>query len=145
MNIRIQITIQKPIEMVFPIASDVTNLPLYDRSIRSVEKDTPGDIEAGTKFCLVASQFGMRVNVVLVYTAYSPGDYRLSYRVLSGPFPVETRYWLQVFNGAIQLTGEREPQGNGLWKAFLPLLSVPARQKFTGELTSLKHYLEMNP
>lgn len=141
MGVKICIDIQRPVEEVFAFASNVANLPLYDKGIREVKKITESPIDAGTTFHLIASQFGIRMIVVLVVTAYEP-SHHFVFRVNSGPFPVETHYSLVSHGSSTQMSGEREPQTRGIWKWLIPLISIPARQKFEAELNSLKNYLE---
>lgn len=142
MGVKICIDIQRPVEEVFAFASNVANLPLYEKGIREVKKITEGPIGDGTTFHLITNQIGIRMTGVLVLIAYEP-SHHFAFRVNSGPFPVETRYTLASLKSGTQVIGEREPQTRGIWKWLIPLISIPARQKFEAELNSLKNYLEI--
>jgi ligand-binding SRPBCC domain-containing protein len=143
MEIDLCFDIQRPIEDVFAFALDVTNLPLYEKSILEVKKISNGPIGMGTTFHLVARQLGVRMKVVLVFTSNEP--YRqFSYQVDSGPFPVETHYSFENHENGTHLTGRRVPKARGVWKLLLPLAKIPARRKFFTELNGLKDYLEVH-
>jgi len=142
-KLEICIEIQRPVEEVFAFASNVANLPLYDKGIRDVKKITEGPIDAGTTFHLIASQFGIRMIVVLVFTAYEP-SHHFVFRVNSGPFPVETHYSLVSHGSGTQMRCERELQPSGIWRWLIPLMSIPAGKKFERELNSLKKYVEQD-
>ena len=143
MGVKNCVEIQRPVEGVFFFASNATNLPLYDKSIREVKKIADGPIDIGTKFNLIASQFGMRLDVVQTITAFEP-SHHFAYRVDTGPFPIETHFTLESLANGTLLCGEREPQPGGFWKLLVPLISIPARKKFEAELNELKDYLDAN-
>jgi hypothetical protein len=123
------------------IASDVTNLPHYEKGILVVKKITSGPIGVGTSFQLLVHQLGIRMRVKLLITAWEPNRC-FSYRVNSGSFPIEIHYKLRSQDGAACLLAERQPHSSGLWKWLIPLLSIPPRRKLTAELNGLKHFLE---
>jgi hypothetical protein len=141
MEISLSLDIQRPIGDVFAFASDVTNLPLYDKGILEVTKISNGSSETGATFHLLARQLGLRMKVVLVFTSNEPNR-QFSYQVISGPFPVETHFNFVNHENGTRLTGKRVPKARGLWKFLLPLATIPARQKFYAELKGLKDYLE---
>lgn len=143
MGVKISIDLQRPVEEVFDFAANAANLPLYDKNIREVKKITEGPIGVGTTFHLIASQFGFHTIVVQEFTVYEP-SHHFAFLVNSGPFPVETHYTLESHANGTRVSGEREPQPRGIWKWLIPLISIPARQKFAAELNSLKNYLEAN-
>jgi uncharacterized membrane protein len=87
MEISINLDIQRPIGDVFAFASDLANLPLYDKGILEVTKISNGSIGTGAIFHLLARQLGLRMKVVLVFTSNQPNR-QFSYQVISGPFPV---------------------------------------------------------
>jgi hypothetical protein len=141
MEISLSLDIQRPSGDVFAFASDVTNLPLYDKGILEVTKISNGSIGTGATFHLLARQLGLRMKVVLVFTSNEPNR-QFSYQVISGPFPVETHMSFVNHENGTRLTGKRVPKPRGLWKLLLPLARMPARQKFYTELHSMKDYLE---
>jgi hypothetical protein len=126
------------VEEVFAFASNIANFPLYDKGVREVKKTTEGPIGVGTKYHF---QFGIRMGVFQVFTAHEPNGH-FAFRVNSGLFPVETHYTFASLGNGTQLCGGREPQPRGIWIWLIPLISIPARQKFEAELNSLKNYLE---
>ena len=85
----------------------------------------------------------MQMTVDLEITGYKPTQY-FSFRVNSGPFPVEIHYTSASRGNTTEVIGRREPQPNGIWKVLTPIFSIPARRKFEGELHNLKGYLESN-
>lgn len=141
MSIQVSIDIQRHLETVFAVASDVTNLPRYDKTIREAKKITEGHIGIGTTYHLIARPFGVRMVVVLVFTEYEPKSH-FAFRVISEPFPVETHYTFSNLGNGTRVSGKREPQPHGFWKRLTPWLTSPARKKFETELNGLKTYLE---
>ena len=141
LSINIEIDVSRSVEEVFEFASNIVNLPLYDKGISEVEKITEGPIGVGSTFHLSASQFGIRMIAVLLFTTYEP-PLNFAFRVNAGPFPVETHYALSNVGSRTQVTGMREPQARGMWKLLMPIISIPARRKFQVELNNLKNFLE---
>lgn len=141
MGITAGVDIQCPLETVFAFASDVSNLPLYDQGIHEAKKMTEGLLGVGTIYQLIARPFGIRMVVVLEFTAYEP-NIQFAFKVISEPFPVETHYTFTNLGHGTQVRGVREPQPGGFWKWMTPLITSPARKKFETELNRLKAYLE---
>lgn len=126
---------------MFAFASDPRNLPLYEKGILSAKMVTEGQVEAGTTFQLVARQLGMRMIATMIITTYEPDQY-FSWKVISGPFPVETHYALHGLEEGTSIRAVREPQPRGMWTWLIPLVTSPARKKLLAELQGLKDYLE---
>jgi len=143
MSIERCILIHKPVEEVFIISSNPANLPHYDDGIVDVKPTTEGLTGMGKTYQLIASQLGRQMIVNLEIIAYKP-NLEYAFRVLGGPFPVETYYNLVSQDNSTKIIARREPQPTGIWDVFIPLMSVPARKKFEGELNNLKNYLESN-
>ena len=143
MAVKICLDIQRPVEDVFPFMANQANLPFYDKSFLEVKQISGESIDEGAKFQLIGSQFGIRMTVTLEITAYEPNNH-FALMVYSGPFPVETHYTFVSEDHTTQIIGKREPQPDGVWKVLIPLISIPARKKFKGELNSLKNYLEQD-
>ena len=141
MGITAGVDIQRPLETVFAFASDVSNLPLYDKNIHEAKKLIEGSIGVGTTYQLIARPFGIRMVVVLELTGHEPHTH-FAFKVISGPFPVETHYTFTSLGHGTQVSGAREPQPGGFWKWMTPLITSPARKKLETELNSLKAYLE---
>lgn len=140
MGIDYKIEIRKSIEEVFYTVSNPANLPNYDKNIVEVKPSTQREIGVGMKYHLVTVQFGKRINVELEITALEPNHF-YAFRVNGGPFPVETKYTFLSQGNTTIIIGKREPQPEGIWNVFTPILSIPARKKFERELNSLKIYL----
>ena len=104
MPIRICIEIQRPVKEVFVFISNTTNLPIYDKTILDVKKITEGPIGVGTTYHLTTNQFGIQMDVRQVLTAYEPSRH-FTYRVDSGPFPVETHYTLESHEVGTKVCG----------------------------------------
>ena len=144
MGIDYRIEIRRSKEDVFSIVSNPANLPHYDDNIVEVEPITAGVIGEGMKFRLVVVQFRKRMTVDLEITALEP-CHLYSYRVIGGPFPVDTQYTFLDQGDTTMIKGKREPQPEGNWKVFAPMMSIPARKKFVRELKGLKNYLNSQP
>jgi hypothetical protein len=142
MAICVRIDLHQSIDQVFPFVSNLENLPLYDERILEVKKITEGSLAPGTTYHLLTRQFGLCMAAKLVFTDHDPANHRFAYRVISGPFPVETQYSLLSWENGTQLTVTREPQTHGIWKWLMPLIKLPARKKILTELSCLKTYLE---
>jgi hypothetical protein len=95
MAICVRIDLHQSIDKVFPFVSNLENLPLYDKRILEVKKITEGSLAPGTTYHLLTRQFSIRMAAKLEFTKYDPTSYWFAYRVISGPFPVETGYALK--------------------------------------------------
>lgn len=142
MGIILRIDIERPLDEVFSFAANIDNLPLYDKSIQMVEKITEGEVRVGTEYRLISKRFGIEMTADLLFTAYYENSL-YAVRVTSGPFPIETHYSLENQGSSTLVTGEREPHPQGFLKWMVPVMTIPARRKFAGELNSLKNYLEV--
>ena len=65
-----EITIGRPVEVVFDYVADQTNEPQYNLSMVRAEKDTPGPIGKGTRFRSAVRSGGRTAEMLIETTGY---------------------------------------------------------------------------
>ncbi len=134
--------IARPVEEVFAYVTDLRTVPVWDRSVRSMEVESGGRLRPGARVHDVRSIMGRTVHVVTEITAYEPprafawrGDV---------PFPVRGGYRFAPEGSGtrIEFYGESEPHG------ALGLLAPLTRRVFAAQMrarfVALKAVLETN-
>ena len=121
MGIEYEVRILRPVEAMFTIASNPSNLPRYDTNIIEVKPINQEEIGVGMEYQVVAFQFGRRMTVDLEIIAYESNN-EYAFRVNSGTFPVETQYKFVSQGHSTKIIGERKPQPGGIWKVLVLLM-----------------------
>lgn len=65
-----EITIRRPVDVVFDYVADQTNEPAYNPAMVRAEKDTDGPVGTGTRFRSAVRSAGRVVEMVIETTAY---------------------------------------------------------------------------
>ena len=71
-NIRGEIVIDRPVEVVFAFVADQTNEPRYNPRMVRAEKITAGPIGKGTRFRSAVTSMGRTAEMLIEFTRYEP-------------------------------------------------------------------------
>ncbi len=144
-DVRTEIVINRPVELVARYAGDPTNAPQWYANIDSVEWITPPPAVVGSRMAFVARFLGRR----LAYTyeiVELVADTRLVMRTAHGPFPMETTYiWSSVDNGSTLMTLRNRGEPAGFAAITAPMMAAAMRRANRSDLALLKRLLEALP
>ena len=140
-DVKTEIVIQRPLEVVAKYAGDPDNAPAWYANIKSVEWESSPPLRAGSRVAFVAHFLGRR----LVYT-YSVRELiplkRLIMSTDEGAFPMETTYeWESTSEGGTRMRLRNRGGPAGYAKLLSPLLSI-AMRRANGKDRLLKQILE---
>jgi hypothetical protein len=140
-RIRGEITIVRPVDVVFDFVADERNEPRYNPRMLLAEKISDGPIGPGTRFRAQTTSMGRAVEMVIEWTTYErPGrlgsSTHLSTMDIAGtltfdPVPDGTR---------MQWSWELKPRG--FIRLITPLIALMGERQEKAIWTNLKHLLE---
>jgi uncharacterized protein YndB with AHSA1/START domain len=138
----VSVTIDRPVEDVFAVLTNVENAPLWSRAIEE-SLITPGPMRVGTRRRAVVPTFAGRTSEnVMELTELEP-DRRLVMRGISG-FPFEVRFALHLLptgnTTRLEWHGSFEPRGL-LRPAGRPIAAIFARA-LRKDLENLKSMMD---
>ena len=136
------IVIDRPIETVFAIATDIEKSPEIMDKVEQIEKLTDGPVEKGTKFQEVRNLGGRRVQSVLEVTEYVPTE---SYAVSSEQNGVEIifRYTFKSQEGTTFVTFDGKVKTKGFARSlFRGMIVRMISKEELFHLQELKEYIE---
>ncbi len=141
-NVLTEIVIDRPPDVVAAYAGDPSNAPQWYANIESVEWKTPPPLALGSRVAFVAHFLGRRLAYTYEIVELAAGE-RLVMRTAEGPFPMETTYTWEPFDGEktkMTLRNRGEPQGFS--KLVGPLMVAAMRRANLKDLQSVKAVLE---
>lgn len=141
-DVRTEIRIARPREMVSGYAADPDNAPEWYENIDSVEWRTERPLRAGSRLAFVASLLGRRLAYTYEVRDLVPGE-RLVMRTTEGPFPMETTYeWASTADGGTWMRLRNRGEPKGFSKIAAPFVSMAMRRANGKDLLRLKRLLE---
>ncbi len=141
-DVEVEVTIQRPVDVVSAYASDPENAPTWYENITSVEWKSEPPLAVGSKIAFMARFMGRSLAYTYELTEYVPGE-RLTMRTAEGPFPMETTYrWSRIYGQSTRMTLRNHGQPAGFAKATSPLMAAAMRRANRKDLRKLKSILE---
>ncbi len=128
----LSIVINRPIEDVFAVLSNLENDAKWRREWVDAKKTAEGPIGIGTRFILFGEMFGRRNEVVYEVTQYEP-NHKTAWKTVSGPLPlIFQRTFESVEDGTqVNIRYEAEMQKMpGYFKLIQPLIVSAASERF---------------
>ena len=144
-DVRTDVVIARPREVVAAYAADPDRAPAWYQNITSVEWKTPLPLAVGSRIAFVAQFLGRPLAYTYEVVEWRPNE-RFVMRTADGPFPMETTYvWEDAGREATRMTlrNTGAPRGFSLWVA--PLLGIAMRRANRKDLAALKARLESSP
>jgi uncharacterized membrane protein len=141
-DVEVETTIDRPLEMVAAFAVDPTNAPQWYANIRSVQWETPAPVCVGSRMKFVAHFLGRRLVYTYEVVELEAGS-RLVMRTADGPFPMETTYtWEVAGQTATRMTLRNRGTPSGFSQLTAPFMERAMRRATTKDLKNLKMLLE---
>jgi uncharacterized membrane protein len=134
--------INRPVEEVFAVLSNVENNPKWSSAFLEVKKTSQGPIGVGTTWRGVGKFLGKRTEVELEATEHEPNR-KLAHKSTS-PFPVNQQMTFENVNGGTRVSVRFEAEPGGFFKLAEPLLASMIKRNIEGELANLKDLMEAN-
>lgn len=140
-DVQVEISIDRPREVVAAFAGDPSNAPRWYANIKSVAWVTAPPVALGSRMTFVAQFLGKRLEYTYEVVDFVQGV-RLVMRTAEGPFPMETTYtWASQGAGTLMTLRNRgEPAGFS--RLMAPVMSAAMRRATTKDLLRLKAVLE---
>jgi uncharacterized membrane protein len=141
-DVRTEIEIERPIQVVAEYAASPDNAPEWYVNIRSVEWITSPPVQRGSRMAFVAHFLGRVLRYTYEVTEYEAGR-RLVMRTSEGPVPMETTYtWTESGAGRTRMTLRNRGEAKGFGAVVSPLLGLAMRRANRHDLRRLKRRLE---
>lgn len=139
-----EITIGRPVEVVFDYVADQTNEPQYNPNMARAEKDTAGSIGKGTRFRSAVRSAGRTTEMLMEVTGYDRPRLLASTTTMK---QVDIEYTLE-FNPGAEGTRMRWSGGvrtKGRLRLLGPLVTWMGTRQEQRIWSSLKSHLESAP
>jgi len=144
-DVRTEIEIDRPVEVVAAYAADPDNAPVWYANIEAVAWRTDPPLRVGSVVGFVARFLGRRLAYDYEFVELEPGV-RLVMRTQQGPFPMETTYeWRATDEGRTHMSLRNRGTPSG-FKAVASVFMGPAmRRANLADVARLKSILESEP
>ena len=141
LNIESSIVINRPIEEVFAVLSDLENNPKWDPGFHEVEKTSQGPIGVGTTWRAVQSVLSRRIESEAEVTEYEPNR-KFAVKTKAGPIPAQVQMTFASVEGGTQVNMRFEGEPGGFFKLAEPLVGNMVKRSFETDLANLKDLME---
>ena len=132
--------INRPVEEVFAVVTNVENNPKWGSGLIEAIKTSDGPIGVGTTWRLVRKFLGQRIEGESEVTEYELN--RNYVQKARSPFPVEIRQTYEAVEGGTRVNIALEAEPGGFFKLAEPLLKVTAKRDLDAEFANLKDLME---
>jgi hypothetical protein len=141
-DVRTEVEIARPREVVAAFAADPDNAPAWYENIERVEWQTPPPLAIGSRVAFVARFLGRRLAYTYEIRELIAGE-RLMMSTAEGPFPMETTYiWDTTSSGATRMTLRNRGEPSGFAGIAAPVLAAAIRRANRKDLARIKQILE---
>jgi hypothetical protein len=141
-DVRTEIDIDRPVQMVSAYAADPSNALHWYTNIDSVDWKTPPPLRLGSQVAFVARFLERRLEYTYEFVELLPGE-RVVMRTEQGPFPMETTYTWELTPERLTRMSLRN-RGNpaGFSRITAPFMAAAMRRANRKDLVKLKSILE---
>ena len=140
LKIESMILINRPIEEVFVVVSNLENSPKWSSAFVEVTKTSEGPIGVGTAWRAVQKAFGQGLESEVEVTEYEPNR-KWTQRGKS-PFPVQIQATFESVDGGTRVNLRLEGEPGGFFKLAEPLVAMMAKRNIEGDLANLRDLME---
>lgn len=137
-DVKTEIDIKCPLDMVAAFASDPDNTTKWYVNIKSVEWKTPKPLQIGSRIAFKARFLGKDLSYVYEVIENIPNK-RFVMRTADGPFPMETTYeWERTDGLTTRMKLRNRGTPSGFSKFFAPFIASMMRKASWKANASLK-------
>ena len=133
--------INRPVEEVFALLSNLENYPKWSSAFLEVQKTSEGPIGVGTTWRAVQKAFGQRLESEVEVTEYEPNR-KYAQVTKSGPIPVEVLVTFEPIEGGTRVSSALEAEVGGFFKLAEPLVKSMAKRSIETDNANLKDLME---
>ena len=139
----ISITINRPVEDVFALLSNLENTPKWSSAALEAKMSSAGPIGVGTTGHIVGRFLGRRIDSESEITEFEPNR-KFTAQSKSGPFPFRTSMTFDRVEGGTRVNFTYEVEPGGFFKLAEPLVMSMSKRQFQNDLATLKDLMEAN-
>jgi uncharacterized membrane protein len=137
----VQVTVKRPVELVFRYVTDVSKLPDWQSTLSEIRRASDGPLAIGAMLVETRKFLARRWESTLKVVGYEPNR-TFALESVSGPMQYAMAYRFEGVNGGTKITliGTGDP--GPYFKFAEPLVGRAAEREFRGDLETLKDVLE---
>ena len=139
-----EVTIGRPVEVVFDFVADQTNEPRYNPDMVRAEKDTDGPIGKGTRFRSAARSGGRTTEMVIEVTDYDR-PHRIGSTTTMKELDVDYTLRFEPVPEGTRMSWSAELHPKGAFRLLGPWIPWVGRRQEQRTWASLKRHLEGTP
>lgn len=133
--------INRPVEDVFVVLSDLENNPKWDSVALEARKTSGGLIGVGTTWRIVQKAFGKRLEIEAELTEYEPNR-KTTLIVKSGLIPGALQRTYEPVEGGTRVSHVMEIEPGGFFRLSEPLFMNIMKRGVETDLAALKDLME---
>lgn len=135
------VVINRPIEGVFTMLTDVDRWEQWAGELSEVKKTSEGPLGVGSTFIGVVKLLGRRMENTHEVTEYEPSR-KFGFKITSGPVPGEGGFTFESVAGGTKVSLAFEAEPGGFFKVAEPVFARTAQRQWETNLATLKDLLE---
>ena len=136
------IIINRPIEDVWKILSNIENMPKWDRGVIKARQTSEGAAGVGSTVQVVRQMLGRQRIANFRVSEYVPNR-MLAIQGNLGHITVQTGFTFEPVGGGTRLTQPSEIEIGGWWKWIIPILLPMLNRDGNEDLANLKRIIEI--
>jgi len=140
-KIETSIVVNRPVEEVFAVLSNVENNLKWSSGFLEAKKTSAGPIGVGTIWRVVQKGLGQRMEGEVEVTEYE-SNRNCAMKSKSGPIPVEIRQTYEPVEGGTRVSVVFGAEPGGFFKLAEPLVKSMAKRGIETDLANLKDLME---
>jgi uncharacterized protein YndB with AHSA1/START domain len=137
----ITIVIERPVEDVFAVLTDLSKTPAWTPGLTEVRRDRGGPLQVGQAMTFVGSFLGRDYESAAAVTELVAGE-RFASKTTSGPFHLEIDSRLEPVANGTRLATVYRGESHGFFKIAEPIVTRLARKQFETAAVNLKALME---
>ena len=140
-KIETSIVINRPVEEVFAVVTNVENNPKWSSAFIEAKKTSAGPIGVGTTWRIVGKLFGQRIETEQECTEYGPNR-KFAQKSKAGPIPVQTQQTFEPVEGGTRVSIDGTIEPGGFFKLAEPLFANMIKRTVEADFANLKDLME---